>query len=146
MGKRRRIFETSGPLLSTDSRLLAHLFTLYPALRSDEGQRDLAKATCELHEGLTTHHDSFAGHTYLEDPQIRFAYDAYMPCVQSPKLIPIREAVKSRLTLCRGPLHVADIGCGTATAAIAASLWMSDNNLDVEYTCNDHSHSVLKRG
>lgn len=81
----------------------------------------------ELHEGLTTHHDSFVGHTYLEDPQLRFAYDAYMLCVQSPKLIPILDAVKSRLIPCRGPLHVADIGCGTATAAIAASLWMSDN-------------------
>ena len=146
MSKRRRIFETSGPSLSTDSRLLTHLHTLYPSLNSDKGQRDLAKAMSQLHEGLTTHHDSFVGDTYLEDPQLRFAYDAYMLCVQSPKLIPILEAVKSRLISYRDRLHVADIGCGTATAAIATSLWMSDNNLDVEFTCIDHSHSALKRG
>ncbi len=145
MGKRRRIFETSGPTLRTHATLLEHLIAMYPTLATEAGEKQLATAMRTLHEGLTVNRSNFVGHTYLDDPDIRFAYDTYMLSVQSPKLPPILDAIAPLLVDKDRPLRVLDIGCGTGTASIATALWMDAADRTVEFTCVDHSKRALSQ-
>ena len=145
MGKKRRIFATSGPVLRTDPRLIEHLSRLYPSLTTPAGMRKLSEAMHGLHTGLTVNRHTFVGKPYLDQADHRFAYDTYMLSVQSPKLGVVLDSVSSLLRQCTSPLNILDIGCGTGTASIAASLWMNAHHRPITLTCIDHSRGALAR-
>ena len=145
MPKKRRIFETSGPTLQTDPTLLEHLHSLYPTLNTSAGAANIVEGMRTLHHGLTKGRTGFVGRTYLDDPEIRLAYDTYMLSVQSPKLSPILALLEPLFSPKGRPLRVLDIGCGTGTASIATSLWFQDRGLSAELTYIDHSKAALQQ-
>ena len=78
MGKRRRIFSTSGPVVKTPPEILDHLRTLYPQLQTSHGLKGVSEHVGSLHAKLTQERDGFVETTYLDNPDLMLAYDTYM--------------------------------------------------------------------
>ena len=144
MGKKRRIFRRNGRTIGTPSSILELIYALHPELHEEEGIRRLSRAMTRLHEGLTRDRRNTVGALYLDDPDLRFAYQTYMLATQSPKLIAVIDRLSWASSPSTEPYRVLDLGCGVGTGTLALSASATFAGRSIDFIGVDHSREALK--
>ena len=144
MGKKRRIFQRNGQTVGTPSSILKLIYATHPELHEEEGIRRLSRAMTRLHEGLTRDRSNTVGALYLDDPELRFAYQTYMLATQSPKLIAVIDRLSWASSSTGQPYRVLDLGCGVGTGTLALSASATFAGRPIEFVGVDHSREALK--